>query len=111
MRVPQFIVSVRQENAELAFDWNVQADDPGDAKEGIQADIKARFEERRIWIDRVTSLVDEFERWTKDLGWSTRRIEKKLEDPRIGDHRVPALVMQSGRIQSIQHENALQRGN
>ena len=28
------------------------------------------------------------------MGWSTRRVEKKLDDARIGKHRVPALLMQ-----------------
>ena len=47
-----------------------------------------------MWISRVNLLVDEVERWARDEGWSTRRIEKRLEDAWIGPHRVPALLMQ-----------------
>jgi hypothetical protein len=38
--------------------------------------------------------VDQVEQWAKEMGWSTRRLEKKLDDPWIGKHRVPALLMQ-----------------
>jgi hypothetical protein len=28
------------------------------------------------------------------MGWSTRRVEKELDDARIGKHRIPALLLQ-----------------
>ena len=39
-------------------------------------------------------LVGEVERWAGEMGWSTRRVEKKLDDARIGKHQIPALLMQ-----------------
>lgn len=93
-RAPQFIVAVRQEPGGLAFDWSGTPDDPGAAWEEIQAEITARMKDRAGWIDRVTALVDQVEQWAKEMGWSTRRIEKKLDDPWIGKHCVPALLMQ-----------------
>jgi hypothetical protein len=93
-RVPQFIVSVRQEAGGLAFDWNGTPDDPGAAREEMQAEIVARMKDRANWIDRVNALVGQVEQWAKEMGWSTRRIEKKLDDSWIGKHRVPALLMQ-----------------
>ena len=92
--VPQFIVAVRQEAGGLAFDWSGTPDDPGAAREEIEADIAARMKERANWIDRVNSLVGQVEQWAREMGWSTRRVEKKLDDARIGKHRVPALLMQ-----------------
>ena len=52
--------------------------------------------ERATWIDRVTSLIGQVEQWAQEMGWSTRRLEKKLDDVRVGKHRVPTLLMQEG---------------
>jgi hypothetical protein len=60
------------------------------------------FEERALelvkawvaWATRVADLVGQVERWGKELGWATRRIEKKLYDSRFGDHPEPALMLQ-----------------
>jgi hypothetical protein len=93
-RVPQFVVAVRQEEGKLTFDWKETADDPGDAREEMEAEVAARMKNRGIWIERVTSLVAQVEQWAKEMGWSTRRVEKKLDDAWVGKHRVPALLMQ-----------------
>src|ERR1043165_805132 len=95
-RVPQFIVTVRPEASGLVFDWSATPDDPGSGREEIEAEVAARMKDRAAWIERVESLVGNVEQWAKELGWSTRRIEKKLEDTRIGQHQVPALLMQEG---------------
>ena len=93
-RVPQFVVAVRQESRGLTFDWNGTPDDPGAAREEIQTEIAARMKERSIWMGRVASLVSQVEQWAREMNWSTRRVEKKLDDSWIGEHRVPALLMQ-----------------
>lgn len=93
-RVPRYFVAVRQEGSGLAFDWSGTPDDPGAAREEMEAEIAARMKDRAIWIDRVFALVGQVEQWAKEMGWSTRRLEKKLDDPWIGKHRVPALLMQ-----------------
>ncbi len=78
----------------LSFDWSVTPDDPGTAREEIEAEIADRMEDRSIWIERVTALVDQVERWAREMDWSTRRVEKKLDDAWIGKLQVPALLMQ-----------------
>lgn len=93
-RPRQFTACVHNEPSGLAFDWSGSPDDPGPARTEIEAEITARLKERETWIARATALVDQVEQWAKDLGWATRRIDKRLEDSRIGDHRVPALLMQ-----------------
>jgi hypothetical protein len=93
-RVPQYAVAVRQESGGLAFDWSGTPDDPGAARGEMQVEVAARMKDRATWIDRVFTLVDQVEQWAKELGWSTRRLEKKLDDSWIGKHRVPALLMQ-----------------
>ncbi len=93
-RVPRFIVAVRQVAGELAFDWSGNTNDPGAAREEMEAEVTARMKDRETWIERVNSLVGQVEQWAREMGWSTRRVEKKLDDSRIGKHRVPALLMQ-----------------
>jgi hypothetical protein len=93
-RVPQFTVKVRQEAGRLSFDWNGTPDDPGAEKQRMEDLITERMKDRTVWVDRVSSLVNQVEQWAKELGWSTRRVEKKLDDGWIGQHRVPALLLQ-----------------
>lgn len=93
-RPPQFVVAVRQEPDGLTLDWARSPDDPGSRRDEIQAEIAARMQDREGWIDRVTTLVDGVERWAKEMDWATRRLEKTLDDARIGKHTVSALLMQ-----------------
>jgi hypothetical protein len=50
---------------------------------------------RDEWTDRVTILVQQLEQWAREIGWTTRRLDKKLKDSQIGSHVVPALLLQS----------------
>jgi hypothetical protein len=58
----------------------------------------ALAEIRKSWLQRLSTLVDDVDRWAKELGWSTRRLEKQLSDPVIGLHQVPAILLQEGSI-------------
>jgi len=100
-RVPQFLVAAREEAGRLAFDWSTSPDDPGAAREALQAEVVARMGDRARWIERVTALVEQVEQWARELGWSTRRVEKKLEDARVGTHRVPALLLQEDTCRAL----------
>jgi hypothetical protein len=51
---------------------------------------------RKEWVDRLAVLVDEIERWSGEIGWSTRRIETQLQESQIGSYSAPALLMQEG---------------
>jgi len=93
-RVPQFVVAVRLGEHAPSFEWNGSPDEPGPHRDEIELEIATRMKDRSVWIERVTELIGRVELWARELGWSTRRIEKKLDDARIGNHRVPALLMQ-----------------
>ena len=93
-RAVQFIVTARQEGDRINFDWSDTPDDPKSAKPEIEKEAEERIRARTVWIDSVTSLVDQVESWAREMHWSTRRVEKKLDDDWIGNHRVPALLMQ-----------------
>jgi hypothetical protein len=100
-RVPQFTAAVRQQAGNLAFDWGGTSDDPGDAREGMEAEIAARLKDRADWMERVSALVGQVEQWAQEMGWATRRVEKRLDDTWIGAHRVHALLMQQDTCRAL----------
>jgi hypothetical protein len=56
---------------------------------GVDADAL-----RATWLNRLEDLINKIEAWARTLDWSTRRIEKKMENSQIGQYRAPALLMQ-----------------
>ena len=95
-RVPQYIVLVQGNDGTMAFDWSRTPDDPGTARAELEHEARQRVKSRTRWIGMVTDLVVVVEQWGQELGWATRRIEKRLDDSQIGKHQVPALLMQEG---------------
>ena len=49
---------------------------------------------RDEWVRAVEQLVSDVESWCKANDWPTRRIEKHIEESKIGEYVVPALVIQ-----------------
>lgn len=49
---------------------------------------------RDEWVRAVEQLVRDVEGWCREKDWPTRRIDKRLEDTRIGEYHAPALLMQ-----------------
>lgn len=49
---------------------------------------------KKEWLNRLSQLMEDVSAWAKALDWSTRQIEKTLNDSVIGDHKVPALLLQ-----------------
>jgi hypothetical protein len=91
-RMPQYTVVVRGSDGSTAFDWGRTPDDPGPAKADLEEEARQRVDARLAWVDQVEKLVAQVERWGQDLGWSTRRIDKRLDDSYVGKHRLPALL-------------------
>ena len=55
----------------------------------------------RAWTYRVDELVGRVEHWGNELGWATRRIEKRLDDSGVGPHTVQALLLQEGTVRVL----------
>ncbi len=49
---------------------------------------------RDEWIRRLSALIEQIKDWVVDSGWSTRTIEKGMQDLEIGAYTAPALLMQ-----------------
>ena len=56
---------------------------------------------REEWLDRLSSLVETIRGWAQDLDWSTRRIEKKMEDSQLGTYKAPALLLQKETVRVL----------
>lgn len=93
-RIPRFVVWARRADGGFALDWGETPDDPGAARADLEREVPVRLRDRDIWIGRVTKLADQVESWSRELGWVTRRIDKRLEDSWVGNHVVPAVLMQ-----------------
>ena len=57
-KAPNFVVRALQDSNGPVFDWSETSDDPGPAKEEIETEVRARLNDKTIWIDRVTALVE-----------------------------------------------------
>jgi hypothetical protein len=93
-RMPLYVVRVKQNGENFNFDWSQTPDDPGPVRTELEHSAVERINARSAWLHRVAELVTTVERWSKELGWATRRLDKRLDDPFIGTHSVPALIMQ-----------------
>jgi len=51
---------------------------------------------RDEWLRRLFDLTRLVRRWAEQLDWSTRQIEKRMKDSRLGVYEAPALIMQKG---------------
>ena len=51
---------------------------------------------RAEWLEHLSSLTELVGSWAAELDWSTRQIEKKMKDSRLGSYAAPALIMQKG---------------
>src|SRR5437764_15410423 len=56
---------------------------------------------REEWLERLSGLVETVRGWAQDLDWSTRRIEKKIEDSQLGTYKAPALLLQKETVRAL----------
>lgn len=71
------------------------------APDASQSSVEELEKLRDEWLTRLSALVEMLESWAQELGWSTRRIEKEMEDSQIGSHLAPALLIQKETIRVL----------
>jgi hypothetical protein len=91
-----FEVVVLKLGEDVSIRWASSPPDLASAQGQLEQDAKERVRILSEWLERLSALVSEVESWARDLGWSTRRIEKPMEDSRIGKYKAPSLLMQEG---------------
>jgi hypothetical protein len=57
-------------------------------------DARERASLLNSWIENLNGLIGSVRGWAEELGWSTRVIDKPMEDSAIGHYRAPALLLQ-----------------
>jgi hypothetical protein len=100
-RVPQYIARVTGKPDNPAFDWSASPDAPDAAQGELEQIARDRLAARRAWITRVDDLVGNVEVWGREMGWATRRIEKRLDDSGVGLHTIPALLLQEDTVRVL----------
>ena len=98
--VPEYVLSVQGGGDEPIFTW-LQPPQKESTRRDLEEIARARAEERAAWIQRVSDLVQTIEKWAKDFGWSTKQIERKIEDARLGTHKAAGLVMQEDAVRVL----------
>ncbi len=98
--VPEYILTVKRDKEELAFTW-LKAPQKESTKATLEDIARERVTDRAVWIQRILDLVTSIEGWAKEFGWSTKRISKKIEDPRLGNHTTAGLVMQEDTVRVL----------
>ncbi len=93
---PPFEVAILLTGNEVEFRWLNAPADRDVTREEFERDAAERIGLLHDWLARLSSLVRTVETWAKELGWSTRLVEKQMEDSRIGKYKTPGLLMQEG---------------
>jgi hypothetical protein len=76
-------------------------DDPMATAETVTNQAEDKEKLREEWLERLSDLVETVRGWAQDLDWSTRRIEKKMEDSEIGTYKAPALLLQKETVRAL----------
>jgi hypothetical protein len=96
LAVGPFEVVVPTPGEDVPVRWASPAPDLASALGQFEQDAKERVRILSQWLDRLWALVNDVESWAKNLSWSTRRIEKPMEDSQIGKYKAPSLLIQEG---------------
>jgi hypothetical protein len=51
------------------------------------------------WQDRLRILMQAVKEWVERAGWRTRTIQKSINDRKLGNHKVPVLLMAKDAIE------------
>ena len=51
---------------------------------------------RDEWVEAVTALMDDAERWSKARGWDVRRQTKPMYESALGSYELPRLLIHNG---------------
>jgi hypothetical protein len=90
---PQYILSVLGCGDEATFQWVKPASNHALRAE-MEKVARARVADRHQWLERLQKLVTTVQEWASDQDWSTKVVEKKMEDAEVGNYQAPALILQ-----------------
>jgi hypothetical protein len=53
------------------------------------------------WLSHLNTLVDEVGGWARASGWRTRQIAKTVNERRLGEYKVPVLLMEKDTVEIV----------
>lgn len=93
---PPFQANVHIAGDDVRVQWVNAPIDPEATASDFEEDATGRAFLLHEWLARLSCLLRLVDTWAKELGWSTRWIEKSMQDAQIGEYHAPALLMQEG---------------
>jgi hypothetical protein len=93
-KIPEYRATVNVLNAAVPASWEDQPLETEVTVEEFEVDARRRARLAHDWLTLLGELIGTVEGYVKELGWSTKRIEKPMEDSEIGKYSAPALLLQ-----------------
>lgn len=91
--LPDYVVSVEGHDSETKFHWIKPPTDEA-ARLEMEAIARERVALRHQWLDKLADLVQKVEGWAQQLDWTTKVVDKPIEDREVGDYTAPGLLLQ-----------------
>jgi hypothetical protein len=98
--VPQYIVSVQGFGHETHFKW-IKRPAQEATREALESIAHERATARDEWLGKLRKLIELVKGWAVELDWATRIVEKKMEDPEIGNYKAPCLLIQQETVRLL----------
>jgi hypothetical protein len=92
-RVPQYIVSVQGHANKTEFNW-IKPPAQEVTREELEGIARQRVATRHEWLEKLRKLVATVKAWADELDWTTKVVDKKMEDAEIGNYKAPGLLLQ-----------------
>lgn len=92
-RVPEYHAQVKAQGDAVIWD-RPPVERPEDL-ERLNNDALNRVTVLHAWLANLTSLISSVRDWSAEFGWSTKIVDKPMEDSEIGEYKAPALLLQA----------------
>jgi hypothetical protein len=93
-RVPEFSALIHIQGDDASVQWRNQPSDAHANLDDFTQDARSRVRLLSGWLRSLSRLIETVRGWSHELGWSTKQIDKPMEDPEIGTYSAPALLLQ-----------------
>ena len=79
---------------EIAITWSKRPAPSNGLPDEFEEDLRRRMRLMFDWLDLVAELIETVRVWANESDWSTRIVDKPMDDAEIGTYRAPALLLQ-----------------
>lgn len=90
-QAPEYILSVQSHGEDTRW---IKGAPANTVRQELETIVRQRLADRDVWLAKVGKLITTVKLWAGDLGWATRILDKIMEDPELGNYKVPTLLLQ-----------------